>query len=78
MNQSTHLQAHTMNTTAEMERVATRVWKCTICGWVYDEAEGCPDEGIAGGTRWEDVPESWICPECGVGKNDFEMAQVLP
>lgn len=63
--------------TAEAERVAARVWKCTICGWVYDEAEGLPDEGIAAGTRWEDVPESWTCPDCGVGKNDFEMTEVL-
>ena len=52
------------------------VWKCVICGWLYDEAKGCPDDDIAPGTRWEDIPEDWYCPECGVGKEDFEMVQV--
>ena len=47
------------------------VWVCNVCGHVYDEAEGCPAEDIAPGTRWEDVPAHWLCPECGVGKNDF-------
>jgi len=42
-------------------------------GFEYHEAEGWPDEGIAPGTRWEDVPEDWCCPDCGVGKADFEM-----
>ena len=38
---------------------------CLICGWIYDEAAGMPEEGIAPGTRWEDVPVNWVCPECG-------------
>jgi len=46
---------------------------CLVCGLIYDEAEGWPSEGIAPGTRWEDVPADWVCPECGVGKEDFEM-----
>ena len=46
---------------------------CIVCGFVYDEAAGRPDEGIAAGTPWADVPASWECPECGVGKEDFEM-----
>ena len=50
-----------------------RSWICTVCGFEYHEAEGWPDEGIAPGTRWEDVPEDWCCPDCGVGKADFEM-----
>lgn len=45
---------------------------CTICGYVYDEAVGDPDSGIAAGTRWEDVPDTWVCPVCGVGKEAFE------
>ncbi len=56
-----------------------RVYKqyiCLICGWIYDEEIGRPEEGIPAGTRWEDVPESWVCPECGVGKQDFEMVQI--
>ncbi len=51
-------------------------YKCVICGFVYNEAEGIPDEGIAKKTRWEDVPDEWVCPDCGVGKSDFEMVEV--
>eukprot|EP01030_Chromulinospumella_sphaerica_P014957 gene14957-14756_t len=47
---------------------------CLICGWIYDEQAGLPDEGIAPGTRWADVPMNWSCPECGARKDDFEMA----
>ena len=53
-----------------------KTWMCLICGWIYDEAEGLPDEGIAAGTRWEDVPMNWTCPECGARKEDFEMVVV--
>jgi len=51
-------------------------WQCIVCGLIYDEAEGWPDDGIAPGTRWEDVPEDWLCPDCGVGKSDFEMISI--
>lgn len=47
---------------------------CTICGHIYDEAVGDPDSGIAPGTKWDDVPDSYICPVCGVGKDMFEKA----
>lgn len=47
-------------------------WQCFFCGHIYDEALGDPDTGIPPGTAWEDVPEDWICPDCGVGKADFE------
>lgn len=50
-----------------------RQWICIICGWVYNEAEGLPEDGIAPGTRWEDIPDDWRCPECDVGKEDFAM-----
>ncbi len=50
-------------------------YKCNTCGWIYDEAKGLPEEGIAAGTRWEDVPEDWVCPDCGMGKSDFEMVE---
>ena len=43
-----------------------------VCGYVYDEAEGDPDNGIAPGTKWEDVPEDFLCPICGAGKDEFE------
>ena len=48
------------------------VYMCTVCGWLYDEAKGAPEAGIPPGTRWEDVPESFLCPECGESKDDFE------
>lgn len=54
------------------------VWECIICGWLYDESLGCPEDGIAPGTRWEDVPEDWTCPVCGVSKQDFEMVKTGP
>ncbi len=55
---------------------ANKTWMCLICGWIYDEAAGAPDHGIAPGTPWEDVPMNWTCPECGARKEDFEMVQL--
>ena len=43
-----------------------KTWQCIVCGLVYDESKGWPDDGIAPGTRWSDVPDDWTCPECGV------------
>ena len=54
----------------------SKKWECIVCGWVYDEATGDPDSGIAPGTKWEDIPEDWLCPDCGVGKEDFEMIEM--
>jgi rubredoxin len=54
-----------------------KIWECVICGFRYDEAEGLPHEGIAPGTRWEVVPEDWVCPDCATGKHDFDM-HVVP
>jgi len=51
-------------------------YMCVVCGFIYDEERGLPEEGIAPGTRWDDIPEDWQCPECGVGKADFEMVEV--
>lgn len=50
-------------------------YKCIVCGFIYDEEKGMPDDGIEPGTKWEDVPEDWACPECGVCKADFEMIE---
>jgi rubredoxin len=47
-------------------------WQCTICQYVYDPAEGDPENGIAPGTRFEDIPDDWVCPLCGAGKDSFE------
>lgn len=49
---------------------------CLVCGWIYDEEHGCPEEGIAPGTRWDDISPTWQCPECGACKDDFEMVEV--
>ena len=54
----------------------TKTWMCLICGWIYDEALGAPDDGIAPGTLWADVPMNWVCPECGARKEDFELVQI--
>ncbi|MEK6542562.1 MAG: rubredoxin [Pseudomonadota bacterium] len=53
-----------------------KIWQCLNCGYIYDEEEGDADEGLAPGTRWADIPDAWICPQCGSGKMDFEMAEV--
>jgi len=47
-------------------------YKCMVCGWIYDPAVGDPDSGIAAGTRFEDIPDDWVCPVCGVSKDMFE------
>lgn len=52
-----------------------RRYECTICGHIYDEEQGDPDSGIEPGTRWEDIPDSWRCPECGTTKEDFELIE---
>ena len=51
-------------------------WQCELCAFAYDEALGLPDDGIPAGTRWEDVPESWTCPDCATTKSDFQMIEV--
>ena len=49
-------------------------YECMVCGYIYDEETGDPDSGIAPGTKWEDIPEDWVCPVCGVGKEEFKEA----
>jgi len=51
-------------------------WQCMVCGFIYDEELGLPDEGIAPGTRWDEIPEDWSCPDCGVSKEEFEMIEL--
>ena len=53
-----------------------RTWMCLICGWIYNEAEGDPEHGLAPGTAWASVPMNWTCPECGARKEDFEMVEI--
>jgi rubredoxin len=53
-----------------------KTYMCAVCGFIYDEALGWPEDGIPPGTRWEDVPDTWGCPECGATKEDFEMEEI--
>ena len=59
-----------------IEEVKYKTWMCLICGFIYEEGAGLPAEGIAPGTRWEDVPMNWVCPECAARKEDFEMVEI--
>jgi len=51
-------------------------WECIICGFIYDEALGLSGEGIVAGTKWNDIPDDWLCPDCGVAKSDFVMVEI--
>ena len=51
-------------------------YMCVICGWIYDEEKGAPEDGIAAGTKGEDIPMNWPWPDCGAIKDDFEMIEV--
>jgi len=53
-----------------------KIYQCIVCGFIYDESKGWPEDGIAAGTLWADVPEDWACPDCGVSKSDFEMIEI--
>lgn len=56
--------------------VPFKKWQCIQCGFTYDEAMGHEPSGLAPGTRWEDVPADWTCPDCGTAKADFEMVEI--
>ena len=51
-------------------------YMCVVCGFIYHEAEGLLDEGIPAGTKWEDLPLNWACPECGARREDFEPTEI--
>jgi rubredoxin len=55
---------------------AYKTLQCALCAFVYDEEAGWPEEGIAPGTRWEDVPDTWTCPDCSAKKADFDMIEI--
>jgi rubredoxin len=57
------------------EGLGMKVWKCEQCGFEYDEAEGWPEAGFAPGTKWNDIPDDWTCPDCGAAKADFSMME---
>lgn len=53
-----------------------KTYQCVVCGFIYDEALGLPEDGIAAGTLWTAIPEDWSCPDCGVAKADFDMVEI--
>lgn len=55
--------------------IETPRWMCEACGWIYDPAEGDPDSGIEPGTRFEDIPDDWMCPICAATKADFRQLE---
>ena len=59
-----------------MSETDFKTLQCRTCGWIYEEAAGAPDEGLAPGTRWADVPANWVCPLCGTPKSDFDMIDI--
>lgn len=60
---------------AEKGAEIMKKYKCVICGYVYDPAKGDPDNGAEPGTSFEDLPDGWVCPECGAGKEEFEPVE---
>lgn len=51
-------------------------YMCLLCGYIYDEEIGWPEDGILPGTSWQKVPSDWLCPECGASKEDFVMVEI--
>ena len=47
-------------------------WRCVVCNYVYDPADGDPESGVPPGTAFENIPDDWVCPLCGAGKDEFE------
>ncbi len=51
-------------------------WQCIVCDWIYDEEKGDVEGGIAPKTKWQDVPDDWVCPDCGATKDQFDMIEI--
>lgn len=62
--------------TAPEASLEYKTYMCVICGFIYEEEKGLPEDNIPPGTRWEDLPETWTCPDCGASKEDFEMIEI--
>ena len=72
----TNLQNGQESNMSDSDHGPFKTYMCLICGFIYDEEAGLPDEGIEPGTRWDDVPVNWICPECDARKDDFELVEI--
>lgn len=64
-----------LNKNVKKRRTIMKKYVCDVCGYVYDPAVGDPDSGIEPGTAFEDIPDDWVCPICGVGKDDFSVSE---
>ena len=70
------VQAREVEDKAPAPAAGFKTWQCVLCAFVYDEEAGLPEEGIPAGTRWEDVPEKWSCPDCSATKSEFYMIEI--
>ncbi len=62
--------------TVGMNTLGCKVYQCRTCGFIYDEAAGLPEDGIAPGTRWADLSDDWVCPSCGTPKSEFDLIEI--
>ena len=65
------MKRYYIETTTNQKNKTMKKYRCEVCDYIYDPAKGDPDGGIAPGTAFEDLPADWVCPVCGVGKEDF-------
>lgn len=65
------MKRYDIETTTNQKNKTMKKYRCEVCDYIYDPAKGDPDGGIAPGTAFEDFPDDWVCPVCGVGKEDF-------
>lgn len=63
------------NSLTTKKETKMKKYECTVCGYIYDPTVGDPDSGIAPGTPFEEIPDDWTCPLCGVGKEDFQVVE---
>ena len=63
------------NISKQDRELIMKKYKCLMCEYIYDPAVGDPDNGVEPGTAFEDIPDSWTCPDCGAGKDDFEPVE---
>ena len=59
-----------------IKQLPMKTYLCIVCGFIYDESNGRPEDGIPPGTTWDQVPSDWACPDCGAGKDSFEMMAI--
>ena len=74
LNRITDLNSGTLKT---IRRLSMQKYECIACGYIYDPEQGDPDNGVKPGTAFADVPEDWVCPLCGVGKDQFEPVEQI-